>query len=124
MDEEAGGIHEEGDGMNARQKAKQLKKIAAEYKAEADAWRQYARTEAAKHHETAAKVKTVHFCKLIPNEQLLYMPEDVIKKEIATDIGQTLNDENLIRWRVEDAGPMNCRRFSGKLDVLTQEERE
>lgn len=52
------------------------------------------------------------------------MPEDAIKKEIATDIGQTLNDENLIRWRVEDAGPMNCRRFSGKLDVLTQEDGE
>lgn len=108
--------------MNARQKAKQLKKIAAEYKAEADAWKQYARTEAAKHHETAAKVKTVHFCKLIPNEQLLFMPEDAIKKEIATDIGQTLNDENLIRWRLEDAGPMNCRRFSGKLEVLSYEE--
>lgn len=108
--------------MNARQKAKKYKKLAEKYKADADSWKQYARTEAAKHHETAAKVKTVHFCKLIPNEQLVYMPEDVIKKEIATDIGQTLNDENLIRWRVEDAGPMNCRRFSGKLEVLSHEE--
>ena len=108
--------------MNARQKAKKYKKLAEKYKADAESWKRYARKEAAKHHETAAKVKTVHFCKLIPNEQLLYMPEDAIKKDIATDVGQTLNDEHLIRWRLEDDGPMNCIRFLGKLEVLSYEE--
>lgn len=109
--------------MNARQKAKKYKRLAEKYKADAEGWKQYARKEAAKHHETAVKIRTVYFCKLIPKEQLLYMPDDAIKKELATDIGQTLNDENLIRWRVDDAGPMNCIRFSGKLEVLIQEER-
>lgn len=115
--------------MNARQKAKQLKKIAAEYKAEADNWRQLAnnwercaKNEATKRHEIAARVKTIHFFKLVTREELKYIPEETIKRELATEIGRTLLDANLIRWRVEDAGPMNCRRFSGKLEVLSHEE--
>ena len=121
MDEEARGIHEEGNGMNARQKAKQLKKIAAEYKAEADAWRQYARTEAAKHHENAAKVKTIHFFKLVTREELEYIPEETIKRELATDIGQALLDANLIRWKTEDVPKMCCKRYAAVIYALKQE---
>lgn len=109
--------------MNARQKAKKYKKLYEEYKADADSWKRYARTEAAKHHETAAKVKTIRFIKLIPDEMFLKMPEEAIKKDIMADIGQTICDEKLIRWKKEDVDEMCCVRISGKLDVLSQEEK-
>lgn len=107
--------------MNARQKAKKYKKLAEKYKADADSWKQYARTEAAKHHETAAKVKTIHFNKLIPNETLACMTEEEIKKEIASDLWQVLFDNHLIRWRIDAAEIMHCKRFAGTVEVLTQE---
>ena len=110
--------------MNARQKAKKYKKLAEKYKAEADAWRQYARTEAAKHHKTAAKVKTIHFFKLVTREELEYIPEETIKRELATDIGQALLDANLIRWKTEDVPKMCCKRYAAVIDALTQEDRE
>lgn len=109
--------------MNARQKAKKYKKLYEEYKADADSWKRYARTEAAKHHETAAKVKTIRFNKLIPDEMLLKMSEEAIKKDIMADLGQTIYDEKLIRWEKEDVDEMCCVRISGKLDVLSQEEK-
>ena len=110
--------------MNARQKAKQLKKIAAQYKAEADAWRQNARTEAAKQHELAARVKTVHFFKLVTREELEYIPEKTIKRELATEIGQAVLDANLIRWKTEDVPTMCCKRYAAIIEALTQEEEE
>lgn len=109
--------------MNARQKAKKYKKLYEEYKADADSWKRYARTEAAKHHETAAKVKTIHFIKLIPNEAFLKVPKEIIEKEIVESLGQTICDEKLIRWKKEDVDEMCCVRISGELDVLSQEEK-
>lgn len=110
--------------MNARQKAKKYKKLMDQYKAEADGWKQYARREAAKQHETAAKVKTIHFSKLIPCETLAYMTEEEIKKEIASDLWQELFDHHLIRWKTEDAVIMRCKRFAGTVDILTPEEEQ
>lgn len=131
MDEEAGGIHEEGDGMNARQKAKRLKKIAALYKAEADAWRQLAnnwercaKNEATMRHEIQARVKTIHFFKLVTHKELEYVPEDVIKRELATEIGQALLDANLIRWKTEDVPKMCCKRYAAIIEALTQEDKK
>lgn len=114
--------------MNARQKAKQLKKIAAEYKAEADNWRQLAnnwercaKNEATKRHEIAARVKTIHFFKLVTREELKYIPEETIKRKLATEIGRTLLDANLIRWKTEDVPKMCCKRYAAVIDALTQE---
>lgn len=109
--------------MNARQKAKQLKKIAAQYKAEADAWRQNARTETAKHHEIAAKIKTIHFFKLVTHKELEYVPEDIIKKALATEIGRALLDANLVRWKTEDVPKMCCMRYEAVIDALKQEDK-
>lgn len=110
--------------MNARQKAKQLKKIAAQYKAEADAWRQYEATEEAKRHELEARIKTIHFFKLVTHKELEYVPEDIIKKELATEIGQALLDANLIRWKTEDVQEMCCKRYAAIIDALKREDRE
>lgn len=110
--------------MNARQKAKKYKKLAEKYKADADSWKQYAMTEAAKHHEIAAKIKTIHFFKLVTREELEYIPEETIKRKLATDIGQALLDANLIRWKTEDVPKMCCKRYAAIIDALTQEDKE
>ena len=110
--------------MNARQKAKQLKKIAAQYKAEADAWRQYEATEEAKRHEFEARIKTIHFFRLVTHKELEYVPEDIIKKELAAEIGWALLDANLIRWKTEDVPKMCYMRYEAITEALTQEDRE
>lgn len=116
--------------MNARQKAKQLKKIAGYFKTEARAWRQLAnnwercaKNEATMRHELQARVKTVHFFKLVTREELKYIPEDIIKKELATEIGQALLDANLVRWETEDVPKMCCTRYAAIINVLNQEDR-
>ena len=110
--------------MNARQKAKQLKKIAAQYKAEADAWRQYKATETAKQHETAARVKTIYAFKMVGLEELEYVPEETIKRELSTEIGQALLDANLIRWKTEEVQWIRGMRYSAVIEALMQEDRE
>lgn len=116
--------------MNARQKAKQLKKIAGYYKTEANNWRQLAgnwercaKKEATMRHEIQSRVKTVHFFKLVTREDLEYIPEDVIKKELATEIGQALLDANLVRWKTQDVPKMCCTRYAAIIDVLKQEDK-
>lgn len=109
--------------MNARQKAKQLKKIAAQYKAEADAWRQNARMETAKQHELEARIKTIHFFKLVTHE-FEYVPEEAIKRGLATEIGFALIDANLARWKTEEVPEMCCTRYTATIDALRQEDRE
>lgn len=123
MDEETRGIHEEGDGMNARQKAKQLKKIAAQYKAEADAWRQYEATEEAKRHELEARIKTIHFIRLVTQKELECVPDDLIKRGLATEIGLALIDANLVRWKTEDVPKMCGMRYEAVIDALKQEDK-
>ena len=115
--------------MNARQKAKKLKKIAEYFKTEARAWRQLAnnwercaKNEATMRHEIAARVKTIHFFKLVSREELEYIPEDVIKRELATEIGQALLDANLVRWKTEDVPKMCCKRYAAIIDALKQED--
>lgn len=110
--------------MNARQKAKQLKKIAAQYKAEADAWRQNARTETAKHHEIAAKIKTIHFFKLVTQKELECVPDDLIKRGLATEIGLALLDANLVRWMTEEVPEMCCMKYEAIIKALTQEDKK
>lgn len=107
--------------MNARQKAKQLKKIAAKYKAEADAWRQNARIETAKQHEIAARVKTIYTFKMVGREELEYKPEEIIKRELATEIGRALLDANLISWKTEDVQWIRGKRYAAIIEALTQE---
>lgn len=117
--------------MNARQKAKQLKKTARNYKAEADIWKQYAdawekfaKNEATMRHKFQARFKTIHFFKMVRLEELEYTPEETIKRELATEIGRTLLDANLIRWKTEDVPTMCCKRYAAIIEALTQEEEE
>ena len=116
--------------MNARQKAKQLKKIAALYKAEADAWRQLAnnwercaKNEATMRHEIQARVKTIHFFRLATQKELECVPDDLIKRGLATEIGRALLDANLVRWKTEDVPKMCCMRYEAVIDALKQEDK-
>lgn len=115
--------------MNARQKAKQLKKIVGKYKAEAEVWKHHAgaweriaTNESTKRHEIEARVKTIHFFKLVGREELEYIPEDVIKRELATEIGQALLDANLVRWKTQDVPKMCCVRYAAIIDALKKED--
>lgn len=110
--------------MNARQKAKQLKKIAEQYKAEAESWRQYEATEEAKRHELEARIKTIHFFRLVTQKELECVPDDLIKRGLATEIGLALIDANLVRWKTEDVQEMCGMRYEAIIEALTQEDRE
>ena len=110
--------------MNARQKAKQLKKTARNYKAEADAWEKFAKNEATMRHKLQARFKAIHFFKMVRLEELEYTPEETIKRDLATEIGQTLLDANLISWKTEDVPKMCCKRYAAIINALTQEEEE
>lgn len=110
--------------MNARQKAKQLKKTARNYKAEADAWEKIAKNEATMRHKLQARFKAIHFFKMVRLEELEYTPEETIKRDLATEIGQALLDANLISWKTEDVPKMCCKRYAAIINALTQEEEE
>lgn len=117
--------------MNARQKAKQLKTAVRYYKAEANDWRQLAnnwercaKNEATKRHEIEARIKPIYFFKLVSREGLEYIPEETIKRGLATEIGLALLDANLARWKTEDIPEMCYMRYTATIKALIQEDGE
>lgn len=117
--------------MNARQKAKKLKKVAGYYKTAADSWRQLAhnwercaKNEATERHALEARIKPIYFFKLVSREEFEYIPEETIKRGLATEIGLALIDANLARWKTEEVPEMRYMRFSATIKALTQEEQK
>ena len=85
--------------MNARQKAKKYKKIAERYKDKANAWDRYMKAKAFDNVVRRYKnIETLKVAKYWDDR----IPEEVLKGEIAREIGEFLLREGYIDFKVND----------------------
>ena len=106
--------------MNARQKAKKYKILAEEYKKKADAYDRFVKIDMYNQETIPYRIERLRCMKLVPVLELKYKPADILKMEMATDIGKALLDNNYINWKVEDRAELDCKQYSALINVAVE----
>lgn len=106
--------------MNARQKAKKYKRLVEQYKSKADAYDRAVRIDLFNRQTIPYRIEKLRYMKLVPTFDLQYRPIEILKDEMATDIGKALLDNNYINWKVEDRAELNCKQYSALINIAVE----
>ena len=106
--------------MNARQKAKKYKKLVAEYKPIVDAYHRLIAVDKFNTQAIPYDIKDIRYVRLFNKWDLAQLPETVIKREMAMDIGLSILENSGIHFKVEDRPELDSKQFTAKIKLAVE----
>ena len=106
--------------MNARQKAKKYKRLVAEYKPIVDAYHRLIALDNFNRQAIPYDIKELRYVRLFSNRELVQLPETLIKREMAMDIGLSILENSGIHFKVEDRPELYSKQFTAKIKLAVE----